>query len=127
MIYYIIRRVLYAIPVLLILSIVVFTVLRFTTNPLQALVNPRMTPADIERVKQAMGLDKPGPQQYTSWLSHFVKGDWGISIRHRSEVRPIIVERLGNTLKLMLLATVLSILIAIAIGVYSAWRPYTTL
>ncbi|MGH2811804.1 MAG: ABC transporter permease [Actinomycetota bacterium] len=127
MLRYIIRRILIAIPVLLVLSITVFTILRFTTDPLRSIVNPRMTPADIQRVKAAMGLDKSGPAQYTSWLTHFVQGDWGISIRRRTEVRPVILDRLGNTIRLMLLATLFSVVIAIAVGVYSAWRPYTAL
>lgn len=127
MIAFVVRRTVYAVPVLIILSITVFSVLRFTTDPLRTVINPRMTPADIQRVKEAMGLDKSGPQQYTSWLAHFVKGDWGLSFRSRTEVRPLILDRLKNTVKLMVLGVVLSFVLAVAVGVYSASRPYTAL
>src|SRR5919106_6620370 len=127
MLYFVARRLLLAIPVLLVLSIVVFVALRLTTDPLQALTNPRMTPEDRQRVAAALGLDKSGPQQYTSWLSHFVRGDWGLSLRRRTEVAPIIRERFGNTVKLMSLAVIFSMILAIAVGVFSAVRPYSKL
>jgi peptide/nickel transport system permease protein len=127
MLYFVSRRLLLAIPVLIVLSVVVFVALQLTTDPLQALTNPRMTAEDKQRVAEALGLDKSGPEQYTSWLSHFVRGDWGLSLRQRTEVAPIIWERLLNTLKLMFLAVFFSVLLALAVGVYSAVKPYSKL
>ena len=125
MLAYIARRILMSIPILLVSSVLVFTFMRLTTDPARALVNPRMTQEDVARVKAALGLDKSGPQQYVSWLTHFVKGDWGVSLRFQRPVRPLLAERFNNTLKLMAMAVVLSLILAIAVGVYSAVRPYS--
>src|SRR5207247_6838487 len=103
----------------------VFAFMRATTNPTQALVNPRMSVADVERVRHAMGLDRSGPAQYVSWLTSFVRGDWGLSLTYQAPVAPIIRDRLLNTLKLMSLAVVLSFVIAVGIGVVSAVRAHT--
>jgi peptide/nickel transport system permease protein len=119
------RRVLVAIPILLVSSVLVFAFMRATTNPAQALVNPRMNAEEVERVRRAMGLDQSGPAQYTSWLRSFVRGDWGLSITYQAPVAPIIRQRLFNTVKLMALAVVLSALLAVAIGVVSAVRAHS--
>ena len=119
------RRMLVAIPILLVSSILVFAFMRATTNPTQALVNPRMNPAEVERVRHAMGLDRSGPAQYVSWLRSFVRGDWGLSLNYQAPVAPIIRYRLFNTIKLMTLAVVLSFLLAVGIGIVSAVRAHT--
>jgi peptide/nickel transport system permease protein len=119
------RRVLVAIPILLISSVLVFAFMRMTTDPGQALVNPRMTAEEVEEVRRAMGLDRSGPAQYTGWLTSFVKGDWGLSLTYQAPVAPLIGERLLNTVKLMATAVVLSALLAVAIGVVSALRART--
>jgi len=127
MLAYALRRLLISIPLLILASILVFYFLRLTTDPAQALRNPRMTAEQVQEVKHAMGLDKSGPEQYTSWLTNFVKGDWGLSFDYQAPVAPIIKARFFNTLKLMGIAVLLSFLLAIAIGVYSAVRPYSKL
>lgn len=125
MLYYIIRRILFAIPVLLIASVVIFVFMRATTDPAQALRNPRMTAEDLQRIKEAYGLDKSGPEQYTSWLTHFVQGEWGVSIRRQAPVAPIVGRALKNTVMLMIPALLLSITVSMFIGVYSAVRRYS--
>jgi peptide/nickel transport system permease protein len=119
------RRMLVAIPILLVSSILVFAFMRATTNPTQALVNPRMSAAEVDRVRHAMGLDRSGPAQYVSWLKSFAQGDWGLSLTYQAPVAPIIRDRLFNTVKLMSLAVVLSFVIAVGIGVVSAVRAHT--
>ncbi|HEY8200344.1 MAG TPA: ABC transporter permease [Actinomycetota bacterium] len=119
------RRMLVAIPILLVSSILVFAFMRATTNPTQALVNPRMSAAEVDRVRHAMGLDRSGPAQYVSWLKSFAQGDWGLSLTYQAPVAPIIRDRLFNTVKLMSLAVVLSFLLAVGIGVVSAVRAHT--
>lgn len=127
MIRYVLRRLLFTIPVLILVSIIVFVAMRATFDPVQAFRNPRMTAADVQRVKEAMGLDRSGPLQYVSWLQNFVKGEWGVSFRYQREVAPIIKERFINTVKLMGVAVTLSFLLALVVGVYSAWRPYSAI
>lgn len=121
------RRVLVAVPILLVSSILVFAFMRATTNPAQALVNPRMNAEDVERVRRSMGLDRSGPAQYVSWLGSFVRGEWGLSLTYQAPVAPIIRERLLNTVKLMALAVVLSVLLAVGIGVMSAVRAHSAI
>lgn len=125
MLYYIARRILIAIPVLVIASVVVFAFMKTTTDPAQALRNPRMTAEDLQRIKEAYGLDKSGPAQYTSWLTHFVQGEWGVSIRRQAPVAPIIGRALKNTVMLMIPAIILSVSVAMFVGVYSAVKPYS--
>jgi peptide/nickel transport system permease protein len=123
---YIARRLIFSIPVLLIASIGVFYIVRATTSPLGALAgNTRITAEDVQRYKENLGLDKSGFQQYTTWLSHFVRGNWGSSLINHRPVWPDIREALVNTLVLGLTATVFSLLIGITIGVISAVRQYS--
>jgi peptide/nickel transport system permease protein len=84
-----------------------------------------MNAEDVERIRRAMGLDKSGPAQYASWLGSFVRGDWGLSITYQAPVAPLIRERLANTVKLMAMAVLLSALLAVGIGVFSAARAHS--
>jgi len=122
---YIIRRMIFAIPVLLISSILVFVVVRTTIDPFAGLIiNPRVTPEDIERLRRTFGLDKPLYIQYWKWLSLFLKGDWGKSLGNRP-VFADIRTALANTAVLGILATGISLAIGVGIGVYSAIRQYS--
>ena len=126
MLRYVVRRVLFSIPVLLIASILVFVVVRETTNPLAGMrANPRITPADIERYKEALGLDKSGTEQYLTWLGNFVKGDMGTSLITQREVGPQLKEALANTAVLGLFALAISLAIGIVIGVLSSVWQYS--
>jgi peptide/nickel transport system permease protein len=125
MLTYILRRLLFAIPILLILSIIMFSFMTATFDPVEALRNPRMTSEDVQRIRASMGLDKPPHLQYVSWLGNFVTGDWGTSIRYQRDVSEIIGDRLVNTMKLMGLAVSLSFILALLIGIYSAVKPYS--
>lgn len=123
---YIIRRLIFSIPVLLLASVVVFAVVRATSSPLAGLrSNPRVTAADLERYRHDLGLDKSGFQQYTTWLTHFVRGNWGTSLVSGRPVAPDIREGLANTLLLGLIAFAVSLLIGMAIGLFSAVRQYS--
>src|SRR5262245_37964293 len=118
---YIVRRLIIAVPMLLIASILVFFILRNTFDPLGgAALNPRIRPQDIERIRHDSGLDKSQPQQYWIWLKAFVRGDWGNSLLTRRPVYHDIQNALANTLVLGVIATVFSLLVGAGIGVYSA-------
>jgi peptide/nickel transport system permease protein len=126
MLRYVIRRMLFSIPVLLVSSVLVFVVVRANgdfTATLRA--NPRARPEDIQRVKEALGLDRSGPEQYLGWLTHFVQGDWGESLLTGNSVAKDIRDAFWNTMVLGLVATVLSLVLGIGIGVYSALRQYS--
>src|SRR2546428_10736784 len=87
--------------------------------------NPNITDADIRRLEHALGLDQPAPIQYLSWLGAFLTGDWGYSYSSHRPVLTSITERLQNTVYLMGTVYVVTLLIAIPIGIFTAVRQYS--
>lgn len=123
---YIVRRLIFSIPVLLISSVLVFVVVHHVADPTAALRNnPRARPEDIAKVKAALGLDKSGYHQYTTWLTHFVKGNWGESLIAQRPVFKDIKDALANSIVLGLTGVGVSLIIGVGIGVYSALRQYS--
>ena len=123
---YIIRRLIFAIPVLLVSSVLVFAVVRSTFDPLGgAVINPRVSPADILRVKHELGLDRSPMEQYLTWLAKFVRADWGKSLLSNRPVYPDIRSAMANTVVLGGIGVVFSLLVGVGIGVYSALRQYS--
>jgi peptide/nickel transport system permease protein len=123
---YIVRRLIYSIPVLLIASILVFMVVRTTVNPAAALRgNPRVTAEQQQRYAEDLGLNDPLPTQYWKWLSAFLVGDWGTSLLTNIPVFPQIRDAMINSLVLGLTASVVSLLFGVAIGLYSSLRQYS--
>lgn len=123
---YILRRLIYSIPVLLIASILVFVVVRSTVDPAAALRgNPRVTAAQQQRYAEELGLRDPLPEQYWKWLSAFLQFDWGKSLLTNLPVFPQIRDAMVNSLVLGVSATALSLLIGVGIGLYSSLRQYS--
>ena len=124
---YVIRRLIQALPLLLAISAVSFTIIKVSPGgPLAAYEgNPNFTDADRERLEHAFGLDQPIPLQYLSWLGAFLRGDWGYSLLAHQPVLALIGERLPNTLTLMGTVFVTVLLFAIPIGVLAAVRQYS--
>ncbi len=147
---YIIRRLIQAIPLLLITSSVIFLLLQSAGDPLATLggrVPPR--PEDRERLRRVMGLDQPIPVQYLYWLigndwvlidrdgdgepetpgtrKGVLRGDFGMSSVTRQPAMQIVIDRLPNTLLLMVTAEIVIITTALFIGIYSAVRQYSLL
>jgi peptide/nickel transport system permease protein len=123
---YVARRLLWSIPVLIVASIIVFAVMRIAIDPTAALrLNPRIRPEDIQRIRVSLGLDKSGIGQYWAWLSHFIRGDWGLSVISQRSVSEQIRTALVNSAILGIIATVFSLIIGLAIGMYSALRQYS--
>jgi peptide/nickel transport system permease protein len=125
---YILRRTLQAIPILFLLSVFLFGVVRLMPGgPLaQAERNPNVTPEQLAALRVRLGLDQPLPFQYAKWIRAFVlEGDWGYSIKFRRPVAEMIRERMPATLILFGAGFLVMLLFAIPIGVYSAIRPYS--
>jgi peptide/nickel transport system permease protein len=124
---YVVRRLLQALPLLLAISAVSFTILKVTPGgPLAAYEgNPNFTDADRERLEHAFGLDQPIPIQYIAWLGQFLTGDWGYSFAAHQPVLMLIGERLPNTVYLMGTVFVTVLLLAIPIGVIAAVKQYS--
>ena len=87
--------------------------------------NPNLTPEDLARLEEELGLNKPVYARYLEWAGLIVRGDWGHSLTTKRPVLTEIGERLPNTLQLMLTSYVVTLLIAIPIGIISALRQYS--
>ncbi len=124
---YIAKRLVQAIPLLLGISVVSFGILRAVPGgPLAAYeANPSVTPDDIARLEHEFGLDQPLWLQYVAWLGKFVTGDWGYSYATHLPVLMLIGERLPNTVYLMSVVYVVTLGIALPIGVFTALRQYS--
>lgn len=124
MVTFVVRRVLYSVPVLLVASFLLFTFVRVTFDPTDRLRQSR-DPQAVERARHELGIDRPIPVQYAHWLGGFVRGDWGESSRTSERVFPIIRRALWNTLQLIVWGVLLSAVVAVAVGVFSAVRQYS--
>ena len=147
---YIIRRLLQAIPLLFLISLVLFVLMQNMGDPLATMGGRKVTRSeDRIRLARQLGLDKPIYVQYLYWLigndwtksdmngdgiaetpgvrKGVLRGDWGISLVNRQPVTKVIGERLSNTLLLMLTSEILIIAIALVIGIYSALNQYSVL
>lgn len=120
----ILRRVAQAIPLLLIISILVFALLHAAPGgPLAIyLENPNVRPEDIERLKRSLGLDRSLPVQYMAWLRGFVMGDWGYSFADGRPVLTRMAERVPATLELIAASLIIAGVAAVPTGVLAASR-----
>jgi peptide/nickel transport system permease protein len=128
MLRYIFRRLVFLVPVLLIISFLSFLLLvSMPGDPLDTLVlgDPSITRADIERLKELYGLNEPFPVRYAKWLGQIVQGNFGFSRTYKIPVMQLVAPRAENTLILAGLSLVLSMAIAIPLGIYSAVHPYS--
>ena len=119
MLTYVGRRILFSIPVLVIASFLLFGFVRATFDPTARLRSSR-DPQTIQRAREELGLDKPLVIQYRDWATDFVQGDWGKSSRTQERVTAMIRRSLWATVQLIVWGVVISAIIAIAVGVYSA-------
>ena len=126
MLSFIVRRLLIAIPLVLLSSVLVFLLVANSGDPLAELKgrNPPVPESTIKAREHQLGLDKPLPQRYATWLGNFVQGDMGKSIRG-VEVRPLLWQRMKVTLRMVILASIIAVVLAIGAGVLSAVKQYT--
>jgi ABC-type dipeptide/oligopeptide/nickel transport system permease component len=121
MITYLIKRLLFAIPVLLVTAILVFSALHLAGgDPVMLLVHPSADEEVREAVRVKLGLDKPLPVQFVIYMSNVLRGDFGRSILNRQEVSDLILEKLPVTVELGVAAFTLAYLLAIPMGIYAA-------
>lgn len=124
MVAYIIRRGLASILVLFGVSILIFTLVKITPgDAARAQLPATATPDQISALRHAMGLDRPLPGQYITWLGNALQGDLGLSYQHRVDAVGLVRERFANTLVLAGSALVLSVTIGVLIGVIAGTRP----
>lgn len=124
---YIVRRLLQLIPIMWLISVIVFVLLQLTPgDPAAALEdNPNITAEDRARYEEQLGLNDPLHIKYFKWSSNILQGNWGISIATKRPVLEEIGSRLPNTLRLMIAAQIVTLLIAIPLGILSAVKQYS--
>lgn len=124
---YIIRRVLQALPLLILITFVVFGLMQLAPGGPLAMYkqNPKVTGEDLARIERNLGLDKPMPIQYIRWLKRTVTGNWGTSFASSRPVLELIAERLKATFLLMFSSFAISLLVGIPIGILSAIKRYS--
>ena len=124
---YALRRILQTIPIILIISILLFIMVRAAPGgPLTAARrNPNITEEQIQKLEEQLGLNRPLPVQYVNWLGDMLRGDMGQSIKFRRPVSEMIGERIPNTLMLVGLSFLVTLMIALPVGILSARKPYS--
>jgi len=124
---YALRRILQTIPIILIISILLFIMVRAAPGgPLTAARrNPNITEEQIQKLEEQLGLNRPIHVQYLDWVGKMLRGDMGQSIKFRRPVSEMIGERIPNTLLLVGLSFLVTLLIALPIGILSALKPYS--
>jgi peptide/nickel transport system permease protein len=124
---YLLRRLLIAVPSLLGISVVLFTVLALAPgDPFEELATNPNVPAEVAAgLRAKFGLDDPIALRYVHWLAAMLQGDWGFSFVSRMDVDTLILQRLPATLFVIGSSQILALLIALPVGVYSATRPYS--
>src|SRR5258708_31021261 len=115
---YLVRRALISIPVLVGISVVLFTVLALAPgDPFEELATNGNVPAEVRaNLRAKFGLDDPLPLRYARWFGSMVRGDWGFSFVNRVDVDTLILQRLPLTISVLCSAQLLSILFAVPCG-----------
>lgn len=120
---FIARRLIALIPVMLGVSIVVFALIRMIPgDPVIVMLGERARPADIERVREEMGFNRPIYVQYLEWMGRVVRGDLGTSIINRTAVMDELKYRLSATVEMIVVGMIIGLIIGISIGILSALR-----
>jgi len=124
---YLLRRIALAIPSLLAISIILYTILALAPgDPLGELAtNPNVPPSVQLALRAKLGLDDPVWQRYLHWLLAMLQGDWGFSFTSHEDVTKLIMQRLPVSLALFGSSEVLAVLVAVPVGVLAAARPYS--
>ncbi len=120
---YIGRRLLATLPVMGVVAVVVFMMLRLTAgDPAAIIAGDNATAQDVAQIRQRLGLDQPIVQQFVIWIGRILRGDLGESFFFKKTVAELIVGRLEPTVALATCAIVLAVLMAVPLGVLAAWR-----
>ena len=122
MLAYILRRVGQSVLVLLVTGLVAFSMFRFVGDPVETMLGQERTQADVERLRDRLGLDDPFPVQYWNFLTEAAQGNFGLSYRQGRPVAQIIAERLPATLELAAVSAVFAVIFGVGFGIYASIR-----
>src|SRR5258706_2690368 len=120
---YIARRLVAVIPVMAVVAVVVFLMLRLTTgDPAAIIAGDSATAQDVDAIRSRLGLDRPIVQQFAIWIFDVVRGDLGESFFFKKPVAQLIVDRLEPTVSLAVCTLLLAVGTAVPLGVVAAWQ-----
>jgi peptide/nickel transport system permease protein len=120
---YILRRLIAMVPVMFLVTVIVFSLLHLSPgDPAISMLGEEASPESVAALRNRLGLDEPLPVQYVKWIGSVLQGDLGRSIRSNQPVSEAIRERLPVTIELALLSVLVSLIIAIPVGLISAMR-----
>src|SRR4030042_3315704 len=126
MLYFIIRRILQIIPVIIGITILLFVLMYvIPEDPAQLILEKGATPEALQNLREKMGTDKPVYVQYWRYIKQLAKGDLGTSYRYRRSVNSILAEHYPNSIKLALAAIIIEIIIGIFTGIIAAVKKYS--
>jgi peptide/nickel transport system permease protein len=123
---FVIRRILATIPVLLVVAVFVFSLLHLSPgDPAAIIAGDQATSQDVERIREQLGLNKPLLTQFGTWFWNVIRGDLGISIFTNQPVSQMIAQRIEPTLALTICSMLITLSVAIPMGVIAAWKAGT--
>ncbi|SDJ04678.1 peptide/nickel transport system permease protein [Pseudomonas flavescens] len=123
MLSYFLRRLLTAIPVMLVVALSVFLLLRLAPgDPATIIAGDMANPEQVANIRRALGLDEPLLSQFLLWLGHLLQGDFGTSLISQTSVGSMIAQRLEPTVSLALAAILITVMVSVPLGVIAAWR-----
>ncbi len=124
---FLVKRLINAAGVMLAVAFLAFMIFRFVGDPVELMLNEQASQAQRDELRVRLGLDRSFVVQFGTFVLNAMRGDFGISYRNQQEVFTLIVERFPATFELVLMATFLSLVVGIPLGVYSAIRHKTLL
>ncbi|SFQ16316.1 peptide/nickel transport system permease protein [Variovorax sp. PDC80] len=120
---YVIRRVLATVPVMLVVSVIVFLLIHLAPgDPVLLIVGDFATPEQIAQTRAALGLDQPLWHQFMVWVGNVVRGDFGVSLFNQMPVSQLLGQRIGATLSIAFFTILVAVLLSIPLGVLAAYR-----
>lgn len=123
MLSYFLRRLLMALPVLLVVALSVFLLLRLSPgDPATIIAGDMANPEQVANIRHALGLDQPIHSQFLIWMGNLLQGDFGTSLISQTPVSSMITQRLEPTISLAIAAILITVLVAVPLGVIAAWR-----
>src|ERR1700760_587730 len=123
---YLLPRILAAVPVMGVVALFVFLLLRLTPgDPAAILAGDNATPEQLDRIRQSLGLNEPIYVQFFSWINQLLHGDLGVSLISRVPVLQMIGQRVEPSLSVALATIILSVIVAVPLGVIAAWKHDT--
>ena len=123
---YLVRRVLAAIPVMAVVALIVFLLLRLTPgDPAAILAGDNATPEQLERIRTSLGLNEPLYIQFFTWINKLLHGDLGVSLISNVPVLKMISQRVEPSISLAVATIILSVVVAVPLGVIAAWKQGT--